>query len=270
MSLNYSYVSPSITELLGYTQEEIMQLDPMGTLTPEYRDSTIHAFQEELKLHLEQSPDRNNVRIEEVEQFRKDGSTVWIDLTTTFILDQDGLPTGILGISHDITHRKVVERQLREAREKLEERVRERTRELEAANAKLLNEISERERTAKALRESEERFRAISDTAWDCIFIKDRAMRYVHVNPAFKSRFEVSESDVIGKMGEELFSPKDMERMIENDTEVLAGNVVQTEHSDIIKGETHTAHIVLVPMRDNSGEVVGICGDRQGYHGAQA
>jgi PAS domain S-box-containing protein len=200
------------------------------------------------------------VRIEEVEQYRKDGSTVWIDMTTTFLLDQEGRPTGILGISHDITHRKIVERQLQEAREKLEERVRERTGELESANVKLRNEILERERTAEALRESEERFRAISDTAWDSIFIKDRELRYVHVNPAFEREFNVSASEFIGDDGGKLFGPEDMAQMNVNDEKVLAGNVVQVEHSEVFDGRILTSHIVLVPMRDKSGKVVGICG----------
>ena len=39
---------------------------------------------------------------------------------------------------------------------------------------------------AKAIEESEERFRAIFDAAQDAIFIKDRSLRYTQVNPAME------------------------------------------------------------------------------------
>jgi len=45
----------------------------------------------------------------EFEDFRKDGSRVWIDARVTRLHDAAGEPVGILGISHDITERKQAE-----------------------------------------------------------------------------------------------------------------------------------------------------------------
>ena len=62
------------------------------------------------------------------------------------ILDSDGRPQYLLGISEDITERKRAEEALRKAHEELETRVQERTAELLSANQALQAEIAERTR----------------------------------------------------------------------------------------------------------------------------
>ena len=62
------------------------------------------------------------------------------------ILDSDGRPHYLLGISEDITERKRAEEALRRAHEELETRVQERTAELLSANQALQAEITERSR----------------------------------------------------------------------------------------------------------------------------
>ena len=47
-------------------------------------------------------------------------------------------------------------------------------------------EIAERERAERALLESENKFRSITENAADFIFIKDKTRRYTFVNPAME------------------------------------------------------------------------------------
>jgi two-component system cell cycle sensor histidine kinase/response regulator CckA len=76
----------------------------------------------------------------------------WLHTKKSPILDEEGAPKFLLGISEDITERKRLTDQLRETNEALERRVAERT-------ADLRRQMDERERTAQALQRSEEQLR---------------------------------------------------------------------------------------------------------------
>lgn len=66
------------------------------------------------------------------ENIRRDGSLVWMAWTNRAMFDEDGNLTEILAVGTDITDRKRMEEELRQSRDELEFRVRERTAELES------------------------------------------------------------------------------------------------------------------------------------------
>ena len=74
----------------------------------------------------------------------------------------DGAVIGTVGVALDITDRKRAERELREAHDQLDQRVRERTAELQRANDELTREIVRRQGVEAALRQSEEHFRELA------------------------------------------------------------------------------------------------------------
>ena len=47
----------------------------------------------------------------ELELFRKDGSTLWTEVTASFILDEEGQPVGILGVTRDISERQKAQKE---------------------------------------------------------------------------------------------------------------------------------------------------------------
>jgi PAS domain S-box-containing protein len=70
-------------------------------------------------------------------QRRADGSIGWMEAVGQVTYDESNRPTSMMGVCRDITERRRSEDELREAREKLELRVHERTLELERAQERL-------------------------------------------------------------------------------------------------------------------------------------
>jgi PAS domain S-box-containing protein len=68
---------------------------------------------------------------------RKDGSEFPVFLTTSFIMDENGEPVALVGIATDITERRQIQEEIRKLNEKLEQRVVERTKQLQEKNKEL-------------------------------------------------------------------------------------------------------------------------------------
>jgi PAS domain S-box-containing protein len=88
----------------------------------------------------------------------RDGRSLVLDTLKVPLYDDKGDTLGLVGISRDITERKLAEEELRRHREHLEELVEERTTELKALTDSLKEEIGERWKTEEALRRSEQRY----------------------------------------------------------------------------------------------------------------
>jgi PAS domain S-box-containing protein len=132
--------------------------------------------------------------------------------------------------------------------------------ELEQINEKLRHEIAERERSDAALRESEARFRAIFETAQDCIYIKDRNLRYTQVNPALEALLQTPKASILGRRDEQLFGRDAGVHLGGVDRRVLGGETVEEEYTRLIHGVPTTLLEAKVPLTDSTGSIVGICG----------
>ena len=119
MSLRYTYVSPSIESLRGYSVEEVMAQSIEEVLTPASYEVAKKVFAEERV--TEQIEERRPFSSQtlDLELRRKDGSTVWTEVKVNFLRAPDGRPVGILGVTRDITKRKRAEETLRESEERL-------------------------------------------------------------------------------------------------------------------------------------------------------
>ncbi|HEY6080819.1 MAG TPA: ATP-binding protein [Polyangiaceae bacterium] len=83
----------------------------------------------------------------------------WLHTKKIPVLDREGVPRFLLGISLDITERHEAEEKLRLVQDELERRVAERTRELSLTVTRLEKEISDREKAETALQRSEGQLR---------------------------------------------------------------------------------------------------------------
>ena len=91
----------------------------------------------------------------------------------------------------------------------------------ERANLILQEEIASRKKTEKELRESEEKLRAINDTALDSIFCKNINRQYTFVNPAMIQLLGCTREDLIGKVPEEVFDKENAAIVNEVDARTL-------------------------------------------------
>ena len=124
----------------------------------------------------------------------------------------------------------------------------------------LITDISKRKSAEDSLRESEERFRAIFETAQDPIFIKDHSFRYTQANPAMGELFGVPVSELLGRTDDELFGVEAGAHIREVDSRVLGGEIIDETGIKWVDGVSRTFHTINVPIRGRSGEIVGLCG----------
>jgi PAS domain S-box-containing protein len=100
--------------------------------------------------------------VEEFRIIRPDGEIRWVSDRAFPVRNEKGEIYRVAGFAEDITERKRMEEELRISRDKLEMRVHERTKELEAVNETLRAENEERLRAEIELRESENHLRELS------------------------------------------------------------------------------------------------------------
>ena len=107
----FTYVSPSVVKLNGYTSEEVMQQSLEQVLCP---PSAVIA-RAELARSIADVAQGLAFRpfLGELEQTCKDGSTVWTEVSTSGLMDAQGNPIGVVGVTRNISQRKSQQEQLR-------------------------------------------------------------------------------------------------------------------------------------------------------------
>ena len=111
--LRFTYISPSVIDITGYSADEAIGFQLSDMLTPPSFELATSILDEELV--IDQAADSTRSLTLELEHFCKDGSTVWTEASMSFMRDQAGRPKAILGVSRDISERKKLQTQLQQA-----------------------------------------------------------------------------------------------------------------------------------------------------------
>jgi PAS domain S-box-containing protein len=167
----FTYVSPSVLRLRGFTAEEVMAESIEAALTPEsYR---MIAEMMPLRVAAFQAGDVTlRTATTEVEQTRKDGSMVSTEVATTLLTNDQGQVVEILGITRDITERK---------------------------------------RAELALQKSEKRYRTLVEMADDVILLTDAMGKHLYRNRAYYTSLGFDVGEEVALNGYARVHPDDLE-----------------------------------------------------------
>jgi PAS domain S-box-containing protein len=221
--MRFSYISPAVEKILGYTPAEVLELELSDFMTPETLENIALTISEELALENEEGAAPGKSRVQELEQVRKDGSIIWTEITARFLRDDDGRPDRILGVTRDITERKQAE---------------------------------------EALRESEIKFREMTEKVSDVLFQTDISGVITYLSPSSKEVFGLTPEEMTGHEFTEFLLESEKEHaMLEYSKALISGRtrnnfIVKMKRSDgeIFWGELNTS----IQVRD--GEAAGTLG----------
>jgi len=225
MNMRPTYMSPSTPRLLGYSVEEAMNRTPIEALTPASLEAATQALVAGTSTaHLDEVGQFKQHALE-VEVYRKDGSTVWVEIALSFLRDSEGNPTEMLMVMRDISDRKEAE---------------------------------------LALRRKEEHFRSLIEKSWDAVVVLDREARTTYASPSVERMLGSQPDAATGKNMFDRVHPEDMLKLGEafhrllEDTDEVVQTEVRAQHAD---GSWHSLECIgrnLLHDRAVEGLVINI------------
>ena len=223
------YVNARWCELAGYPQEAALGAGWERVIHPEDR-ARVH--EEWGRMAAQGVPFRSEYRY-----LQPSGRVVWIFGEVVEERAADGQVAGYVGTATDVTELRRMRAELEQSQAELEERVRERTREIE-------------------------RMAMIVEASDDAIISLDFAGNVVSWNPAAEAIFGYAAEEMIGKSSL-LLAPGNMieeARMLK----VRARNGETVRQFETVRvarsGELIEVSVSLFPLRDAAGRVVGTSG----------
>src|SRR3972149_8171220 len=127
-----------------------------------------------------------------------------------------------------------------------------------------LNDYEEqikRKQAEEALRDNEEKLRAILDNATAVIYVKEMHGRYTFINKQFEKLLHTPRDEVKGKTDKDLWSREMADVFQVNDRRVIEAKMPM-EFEEIVPHDDglHTYVSVKFPLFDSSGAIYAVCG----------
>ena len=231
MNLNFTYISPSVQRFRGLTVEEAMSQKIHEVLTPASLQYALKIMEEENKA-LMGNPDHIKDKLTiELEEYCKDGSTIWTENELKYLPGEDGKPIGIIGVTHD---------------------------------------ISERKRVEEVLRQSNEQYRLLANHTTDIVWLINRNLETIYISPNVEKIRGFTPQEVMEIPPEKHLTPESFKLAYEIFTEELPKveaaldyNPVHSLELELYRkdGTTFWAETKFSVIRDGSGKPVSILGE---------
>lgn len=233
-------VNPRLCDMLGYSERELLERSFQVLTHPDDLNNDLALLRRLL------SGEMSTCSMEK-RFFRADGATIWAQLTVSLNRLPDGSPHHFISAIVDITERKVAENNLRTLQHELEDRVIQRTKELNIVVNKLNLEIESRVHAQHLLNTEKERLRAITDNVPALISQVGPDLVYQFTNSAYMHWFGFDEAMLKNMTIRQLIGEKaylNAKPLLEK---ALQGQTVSFENElQTLTGE-RIVHTTLVP-----------------------
>lgn len=216
LEMNPTFISPSVKRVYGIEPEEFLQRPISESYSQASLDECRRVLHEELQKEHDPAADKNRIFEFEVERLRNDGSRSRDAVRARFVRGEQGQAVAVLGASRDIT---------------------------------------EQVRIEEALRQSEERFRALHNASFGGIAIHDGGM-ILECNQGLAEITGYAASDLVGMDGLLLIAEDHRETVMKN---ILLGHESSYEVFGLRKdGERYPLRLEArnIPYKGKSVRVV--------------
>lgn len=121
-SLRFTYISPSVEQLRGFTPGEVLAQPLQASLVAQDVPQVVADIAQRVQ-RIVAGEAAARVVTSELDQVCKDGGVVATEVVSSYLLDPDGVPRTILGITRNIDARKAAERELRDSNLRLQTQI---------------------------------------------------------------------------------------------------------------------------------------------------
>ncbi|MES2331655.1 MAG: PAS domain S-box protein [Bacteroidota bacterium] len=216
-----SFSNQRVSELTGYTVEELSGKHFGMLLDPEWTDRVLSFYIEQYKNKIPTTHLEFAIRT-------KNGKKKWVEQSSQLLYDNDEV-SGFQCMVKDITEKKQIEEELNESE--------------------------------SARKENEFRLNSILNNTTTLVFIKDLEGRYTMVNRRFKEVFNLTDEMVINKTDYDFNTEEQANHYLKLDEEVIATRKpVQVEEIIETSEGRRTLLLVKFPLLDDKQQVFGISG----------
>lgn len=119
-SLNFTYMSPSVYSLIGYSASEVSNKSVADIFEQQWLSNIVAKLNDRIK-KFNNGDASERVKVYELQQICKNGSIIWVEMATTLITNNNNKVTEIIGVSRNIEQRKQAENQIHQKNIQLEE-----------------------------------------------------------------------------------------------------------------------------------------------------